>query len=151
MVDASRLVVVTPGIVLFNSVLLALFLRDFFELLRFFELAEELRRHEGVGELLLGVGDDALHKVVEVNPVLGVLTALTVEAADLVTSVDFQQSSLFVFSIDGPKQNAGSLLTPVSNIVFMVFHMVPSVLLSMAASVTTSDWLLENLHQSDNG
>ena len=26
--------------------------------------------------------------------------------------------SLFVFSIDGPKQNATSLLTPVSNIVF---------------------------------
>ena len=25
---------------------------------------------------------------------------------------------LFIFSIDGPKQNAGSLLTPVSNIVF---------------------------------
>ena len=86
MVDASRLVVVTPGIVLINSVLLALFLRDFFEFLRFFELAEELRRHEGVGELLLGVGDDALHKVVEVNTVLGVLTALTVEAADLVTN-----------------------------------------------------------------
>ena len=56
-----------------GSVLLALFLRDFFEFLRFFELAEELRRHEGVGELLLGVGDDALHKVVEVNTVLGVL------------------------------------------------------------------------------
>ena len=29
-----------------------------------------------------------------------------------------QQSTLFVFLIDGPKQNAGSLLTPVSNIVF---------------------------------
>ena len=26
--------------------------------------------------------------------------------------------TLFVFSIDGPKQNAGSLLTPVSDIVF---------------------------------
>ena len=27
-------------------------------------------------------------------------------------------AALFVFSIDGPKQNAGSLLTPVSNTVF---------------------------------
>ena len=34
-------------------------------------------------------------------------------------------------------------------------HMVPLVLLSMAASITTyvkeSDWLLKNLHQSENG
>ena len=29
-----------------------------------------------------------------------------------------QQSTLFVFLIDGPKQNAGSLLTPVSQTVF---------------------------------
>ena len=32
--------------------------------------------------------------------------------------LDVLYVSLFVFSIDGPKQNAGSLLTPVSNIVF---------------------------------
>ena len=58
--------------------------------------------------------------------------------------------SLFVFMISGPKQNARSLLTPVSDTVFMLFHMVPSVLLSMVALITTyfkeSDWLLKNLH-----
>ena len=31
---------------------------------------------------------------------------------------EFQNMSLLVFSIDGSKQNAGSLLTPVSNTVF---------------------------------
>ena len=61
-----------------------------------------------------------------------------------------QQSTLFVFLIDGPKQNAGSLLTPVSNTVFNPFHIMPSVSLSMVALITTyfkeSDWLLKNLH-----
>ena len=37
----------------------------------------------------------------------------------------------------------------------MLFHMVPSVLLSMVALITTymkeSDWLLKNFHQSENG
>ena len=37
----------------------------------------------------------------------------------------------------------------------MPFHMVPSVLLSMVAIITTyfkeSDWLLKNFHQSENG
>ena len=37
----------------------------------------------------------------------------------------------------------------------MLFHMVPSVLLSMVAQITTyfkeSDWLLKNLHQSESG
>ena len=44
---------------------------------------------------------------------------------------------LFVFSKDGPKQNATSLLTPFSNIVFMLFQVVPLVLLSMVALITT--------------
>ena len=64
-------------------------------------------------------------------------------------------TALFVFSIVGPKQNARSLLTPVSATFFMPFHMVPSVLLSMAALLTTSfkesDWLLKNFHQSEYG
>ena len=34
-------------------------------------------------------------------------------------------SPLFVFSIVGPKQKAGSLLKHVSGTVFMLFHMVP--------------------------
>ena len=38
-----------------------------------------------------------------------------------------------VFSIDGPPRNARSLLTPLSDTVFMLFHMVPSVILSMVA------------------
>ena len=63
--------------------------------------------------------------------------------------------NMFVFSIDGPKQNATLLLTLVSNIVFMLFQVVPSVLLSMVALITTymkeSDWLLKNFHQSENG
>ena len=63
--------------------------------------------------------------------------------------------SLLVFLIDGPKQNATSLLTPVSNTVFMLFQVVPSVLLSMVALITTymkeSDWLLKDFHQSENG
>ena len=37
----------------------------------------------------------------------------------------------------------------------MLFHMVPSVLLSMVALITIyfkeSDWLLKNFHQSENG
>ena len=56
--------------------------------------------------------------------------------------------NLFVFSIDGPKQNAGSLLTSVFLKHFVLFHRVPSVLLSMVALITTyfkeSDWLLKN-------
>ena len=45
-------------------------------------------------------------------------------------------SALFVFSIDSLKQNAGSLWTPVFIQFFMLFHMIPSVLLSMAAYLT---------------
>ena len=49
----------------------------------------------------------------------------------------------------------GALLTPVSTIVFMLFHTVPSVLLSMVAPITAyvkeSDWLMKNYHQSENG
>ena len=41
---------------------------------------------------------------------------------------------LFVSSIDDPKQNVGSFLTPVFS---MLFHMVPSVLLFMEALITT--------------
>ena len=36
---------------------------------------------------------------------------------DLFVKKSHNDRALFVFSIDGPKQNAGSLLTPVSNIV----------------------------------
>ena len=43
-----------------------------------------------------------------------------------------------LFVIDGHKQNATSLLTPVSNIVFMLFQVVPLVLLSMVA-IKTND------------
>ena len=67
----------------------------------------------------------------------------------------FCKAELVVFSKGGPKQNTRSYLTAVSETLFMLFHMVPSVLLSMAASMTTyfkeSDWLLKNLHQSENG
>ena len=63
--------------------------------------------------------------------------------------------ALFVFSIDGRKQNAGSLLSPVCHTVFMLSHMVPSVVLSRVGLITTyikeSDWLLKNFHQSENG
>ena len=45
--------------------------------------------------------------------------------------------SLFVFSIGGPKQNARSLLTSVPDTVFMLFHVVVLVLLSMVAFSTT--------------
>ena len=43
---------------------------------------------------------------------------------------------LFVFSLKHPKQNARSLLTPVSGTVFMPFHMVALVLFSMVAFLT---------------
>ena len=43
---------------------------------------------------------------------------------------------MFVFLKSGPKQNARSLLTPVSDPLFMLFHMVASVLLSMVALST---------------
>ena len=52
--------------------------------------------------------------------------------------------SLFVFLMVGPKQNVGSLLTPVSDTVFMLFHMVSSDLLSMVAFLTIF-LLVENL------
>ena len=45
--------------------------------------------------------------------------------------------ALFVFLIGGQKQNARSLLTSVSDTVFLLFHMVVSVLLSMVALSTT--------------
>ena len=51
---------------------------------------------------------------------------------------------LFVFMLSDPKQNARSLLTPVSGTVFMLFHMVALVLLSMVAFLTIF-LLAENL------
>ena len=53
---------------------------------------------------------------------------------------------LFVSLIVGPKQNAGLLLTPVSDTVFMLFHMVPLVLLFTAALLTIF-WLVEIIQQ----
>ena len=43
--------------------------------------------------------------------------------------------TLFGFSVSGLKQNTRSLLTPVSETVFIPFHMVVSVLLSMLALI----------------
>ena len=43
--------------------------------------------------------------------------------------------ALFVFSIGGPKQIVKSFLTPVSESVFMLFHMAALVLLAMVASL----------------
>ena len=56
----------------------------------------------------------------------------------------------FVFSINGPKQNARSLL--MSNAQpFMLFHMVARILFSRLAAITAyfkdSDWLLKNFDQ----
>ena len=39
---------------------------------------------------------------------------------------------LFVLSMVDPKQNAGSLLTPVSDTLFMLFHMVSAVMLVLS-------------------
>ena len=52
--------------------------------------------------------------------------------------------------IDKPKQNAGSLLTPVSDRVFYALHMVPSLLLSMEALKTTYVKESDRLLQSDD-
>jgi len=56
----------------------------------------------------------------------------------------------FVFSLGGPKQNAWSLLIPVSDTVFFIFfHMVASFLLSMVPLVIAYfkdlDWMLKNV------
>ena len=63
--------------------------------------------------------------------------------------------SLFVFSIGDPKQNVNSFMTPVSDEFLLLFHMVASVLFSMAAPRAAyfkdSDWLLKNFDQSKNG
>ena len=55
-------------------------------------------------------------------------------------------NTLFVFSLSDPKQNARSLLKPVFGTVFMLFHMVALVLLSMVAFLTIF-LLAENLQQ----
>ena len=69
--------------------------------------------------------------------------------------IPLKQLPLFVFLIVGPKQNAGSLLTPVSDTVFDALSHGTLVLHSMVALKTTyfkeSDWLLKNFHQSENG
>ena len=51
-------------------------------------------------------------------------------------------SSLFVFSIDGPKRNATSLLTPVSNI---VFHALSSGTLGFALHGSFNNHLHERI------
>ena len=63
---------------------------------------------------------------------------------------------LFVNSIDSPQNKMqGHFRQQLLTQSFMPFHMVPSVLLSMVALITTyfkeSDWLLKNFHQSKNG
>ena len=58
--------------------------------------------------------------------------------------------ALFVFSVNGPIQNARSLLTPVSEI-FMLVYMVACILFSITAPITAyvkySDWLMKNFNQ----
>ena len=52
--------------------------------------------------------------------------------------------SLFVFSKNGPNQNARSLLTPLFLAqLFMLFHMVASMAAPISAYFKDSDWLLE--------
>ena len=60
--------------------------------------------------------------------------------------------------MNGPKQNARSLMTPVSDTDFMPFHMVGSlhfVLHGRAPPITAYfkafDWLLKKIYQSENG
>ena len=59
------------------------------------------------------------------------------------------KTALFVFSVNGPKQTARSLLTPDTQL-FMFFHMAASTFFSMAAPkiayFNDSDWLLKNFH-----
>ena len=50
-----------------------------------------------------------------------------------INALPFELKSLFVFTMVGPKQNAGSLLTPDSDTVLVHCHKVPSVLISMVA------------------